>query len=141
MPVSHLLDTSVFSQPIKKLPHAECMKRWQAFGDTSLVTSAICEAEILFGLRKNGSTKLIAAYETILKGRYDVLPVDSTVADAYAQLRTDCEKRGKQVADMDLLIAATALANNNLIVATLNMNDFQVIQGITVENWSSPFIQ
>ncbi len=41
------------------------------------------------------------------------------------------------MADMDLLIAATAKANN-LIVATLNTNDFHAIQGITVEDWSQP---
>lgn len=30
MPVTHLLDTSVYSQPIRKVPHPEVMKRWQA---------------------------------------------------------------------------------------------------------------
>ena len=107
------------------------------FGDTALVTSAICEAEVLFGIRKKGSTKLANGYETILKGRYDALPVDSAVAAAYAELRADCESRGASVADMDLLIAATAKANN-LIVATLNTNDFHAIQGIAVEDWSKP---
>jgi predicted nucleic acid-binding protein len=38
---------------------------------------------------------------------------------------------------MDLLIAATAKANN-LILATLNTKDFDVIQGLTVEDWSKP---
>jgi predicted nucleic acid-binding protein len=89
MPVTHLLDTSVYSQPISKQPHAQVVKRWQALGDTALVTSAICET------------------------------------------------RGVPVADMDLLIAATAKAHN-LVVATLNTNDFHAIQGITVEDWSQP---
>jgi predicted nucleic acid-binding protein len=75
MPVTHLLDTSVYSQPIRKQPHAEVIKRWQALGDTALVRSAICEAEVLFGIRKKGSTKLANSYETILKGRYDALPL------------------------------------------------------------------
>jgi tRNA(fMet)-specific endonuclease VapC len=139
MPATHLLDTSVFSQPIRKIPHPEVMKRWQALGDTALVTSAICEAETLFGIRKEfrryPSSKIIANYETVLKGRYDVLPVDSAVASIYADLRNDCEKSGTLVASMDLMIAATALANN-LIVATLNIKHFRVIQSITVEDWS-----
>src|SRR5579871_218019 len=137
MPVTHLLDTSVYSQPISKKRHPEVMKRWQALGDTSLVTSIICEAEILFGIRKKGAVNLALSYDTILKGRYDALPVDAAVAAAYAELRVDCESRGTPVADMDLLIAATAKANN-LIVATLNLKDFTVIQGITVEDWSQP---
>jgi len=141
MPVTHLLDTSVYSQPIRRQPHPEVMKRWQALGDTALVTSAVCEAEVLYGIRnekrRNSSTKIDQTYATILKGRYDVLPVDYAVAEAYAELRDDLQGRGKTVADNDLLIAATAKANN-LIVATLNTNDFHAVQGIAVEDWSQP---
>lgn len=139
MPVTHLLDTSVYSQPIRKKPVQVAMDRWQAIGDTAVITSVICEAEVLFGIqnekRRNGSTKIDERYATLLKGKCDLLPVDYAVAEAYANLRADCEKRGSPVADMDLLIAATAKANN-LIVATLNTKDFEIIQGITVENWS-----
>jgi len=141
MPVTHLLDTSVYSQPIKKKPVQTAMDRWQALGDTSVVISAICEAEMLFGIRDEKrqypESKIIQNYESILKGRYDILPVDANVASIYADLRTDCKKRGKPVADMDLLIAATAIAAN-LIVATLNVKDFEVINGVTVEDWSQP---
>ena len=141
MPVTHLLDTSVYSQPIKKKPVQTAIDRWQALGDTALVISAICEAETLFGIRnekrEHPESKIIDTYETVLRGRYDILPVDANVASIYADLRTDCKKRGTPVADMDLLIAATAKANN-LILATLNTKDFEVIQGITVEDWSQP---
>ncbi|HTV41355.1 MAG TPA: type II toxin-antitoxin system VapC family toxin [Candidatus Sulfotelmatobacter sp.] len=141
MPVTHLLDTSVYSQPIKKTPHQAVITRWQAVGDTSVVTSVICEAEVLFGIHKekhrSGTTKIEERYATLLKGKFDLLPVDRSVAEAYAEMRAHCEKNGTQVADMDLLIAATAKANN-LVVATLNTNDFHVIHGITVEDWSQP---
>lgn len=51
MPVTHLLDTSVYSQPIRKKPVQAAMDRWQAVGDTAVVSSVICEAEVLFGIR------------------------------------------------------------------------------------------
>jgi predicted nucleic acid-binding protein len=38
---------------------------------------------------------------------------------------------------MDLLIAATARAHK-LTLATLNLRHFGMIDGITVEDWSSP---
>ena len=47
------------------------------------------------------------------------------------------ETQSIPVADIDLLIAATAKAHN-LAVATLNTNDFDAIQGITVEDRSRP---
>lgn len=141
MPVTHLLDTSVYSQPIKKQPVQTAMDRWQVVGDTAVVSSVICEAEVLFGIlnekRRNSSTKIGESFAALLKGKCDLLPVDYAVAEAYAELRDDLQSRGKTVAHADLLIAATAKANN-LIVATLNMKHFGIIQGITVEDWSKP---
>src|SRR6266705_2435117 len=99
MPVTHLLDTSVYSQPIRKSPHVQVMNRWQALGDTALVTCAICEAEVVFGIqnekRNNPASRIGTRYETILKGRFDILPVDAAVAAVYAELRSECEGRGK----------------------------------------------
>ena len=33
MPVSHLLDTSVYCQPLRKKPHASVVARWELLGD------------------------------------------------------------------------------------------------------------
>ena len=141
MPVTHLLDTSVYSQPIRRTPVQQAIDRWQAVGDTAVVSSVICEAEVLYGIlnekRRNNGTKIGERYDALLKDKFDLLPVDNAVAQAYAEIRDDLQSRGQNVADMDLLIAATAKANN-LIVATLNTNDFHVIQGIAVEDWSQP---
>ncbi len=137
MPATHLLDTSVYSQRLKPQPHLHAMSRWNKLGDSQVVTSTICEAEVLFGIAKKGSTRLAAAFSANLRSRLAILPLDSACAAAYAGLRAACERNGTPVADMDLLIAATAKANN-LIVATLNTDDFHAIQGITVEDWSIP---
>ena len=141
MPVTHLLDTSVYSQPIRKTRVQAAMDRWEAIGDTAVVSSVICEAEVLFGIlnekRKNSDTKIEERYAALLKGKCDLLPVDSAVAEAYAEMRDDLQSRGKKVAHMNLLIAATAKVNN-LIVATLNTKDFEIMQGLTVEDWSTP---
>jgi tRNA(fMet)-specific endonuclease VapC len=141
MPVTHLLDTSVYSQPMKKTPAQHAMTRWQAIGDTAIVTSVICEAEVIYGIlndkRKNSTSKLGERYAALLKGKFDVLPVDRAVVEAYAELRDDLFTRNRTVGDMDLLIAATARVNN-LIIATLNLSDFHVINGVSVEDWSQP---
>ncbi len=141
MPVTHLLDTSVYCQPLRKQPVQTAMDRWQALGDTALVTCAICEAEVLFGIqnekRKNSSTKIGERFDAVLRGRFDVLPVDAAVATTYAELRCACEANGRQVPAMDLMIASVA-RTHNLVIATLNSNDFHAIPGICVEDWSQP---
>jgi tRNA(fMet)-specific endonuclease VapC len=52
-------------------------------------------------------------------------------ADIYA----DLYKRGELIADADILIAASALANS-LGVVTNNERHFRRISGLHVENWS-----
>lgn len=137
MPRTHLLDTSVYSQPIKRSAHPVVESRWRTLGDDSLAISAICEAEVLFGIEKHGSTRLQNAYDSTLRGRLPLLQIDADVAATYARLRAECERSGQRVADMDLLIAATA-KTHGLIVATLNVSDFNRIPGITFEDWSVP---
>ena len=136
---THLLDTSVYSQLIRPAIPATVATRWEAVGDAAMATAAICEAEVLYGLRKKGATRLQRDYEFILKGRYELLEVDAQVAAVYSELRVACEDAGYTVGDMDLLIAATA-KTHHLTVATLNYRDFARIPGLAVEDWSSPLL-
>lgn len=132
--ITHLLDTSVYSQPLKPTPHPGVVARWQALGDARLAISVIAEAEVRYGLALKGSAKLEAAYERILRSRLPVLPVDEAVGAAFATLKATQQKLGKRVPDLDLLIAATAQVHH-LIVATLNVRHFELITGIRLEDW------
>lgn len=134
---THLLDTSVYSQLLRPNVPASVTARWQAVGESALTISAICEAELLFGLKKRGASRQLRDYQFMVQGRYPILDVNAQVADTYAELRVACEISGQPVADMDLLIAATAKAHN-LTVATLNFSDFSRIPGVAVEDWSQP---
>lgn len=135
MPATHLLDTSVYSQRLKPQPLLPAIARWDALGDAQVVVSTVCEAEVLFGIAKKNSTRLALAFSTNLRPRLAILPLDSACAAAYAELRAACERDGKSVSDMDLLIAATAKAKG-LILATLNIRHFSAIPGLAVEDWS-----
>lgn len=135
MPATHLLDTSVYSQPLRRAPHAAAMNRWANLGDSSLVICTICEAEVLFGIEKSRATRQAKLFQTALQNRLQILPICSATAANYAQFRADCEHKGRMVADMDLLIAAAA-HTHNLIVATLNLRHFGMIDGLRVEDWS-----
>ena len=137
MALVYLLDTSVYSQPLKPTPNVNVVSRWQALGDASLAISVIAEAEVRYGLALKDSVRLYAAYEALLRGRLPVLPVNQAVGEAFAGMKAVQQRIGKRVADLDLLIAATAYAHG-LIVATLNIRHFALIADIKVENWSLP---
>ena len=135
MPITHLLDTSVYSQPIKRAPLDSVQRRWAAVGDSSLSTSVICEAEVLQGLEAKRSDRLWRRYRSVLKGRMHVLPVDIRVAERYAHVQAVSSRIGRTRPAFDLLIAATALVHG-LTLATCNVRHFEGIENLTVEDWS-----
>jgi toxin FitB len=137
MPLSHLLDTSVFSQPIKDKPLPAVMDRWSRLGDNAFCTSAICLAETLQGLRQRESTKYWRRYRELLENQYPILSFNATVADAFSMLAADMRRQGKRKPVIDLMIAATA-CRHGLILATLNAHDFIDIPGLGIEDWNKP---
>ena len=54
--------------------------------------------------------------------------------ETHGTIRAQLEKDGKKIGDMDMLIAATAL-HENLIVVTGNTDHFERIPGLKIENW------
>ena len=132
---SHLLDTSVYCQPIKPKPLPSVKRRWRELGDDPLAISVICEAELLCGLELKQSAKLRSQYDQLLKGRLQILSVDSSVARSFSQTKAACRKKGVAASDLDFLIAATAKAHG-LILATINVRHFHGIEGLAVEDWS-----
>ena len=136
MRLTHLLDSSVYCQPLKPDPLASVEKRWRALGDQALAVSVICEAEVLYGIELKGSAKLNLLYQDVLHGRLQSKPVDREVVEAFALAKASAKKRGNVCSDFDFLIAATASVHG-LILATLNAKHFRFVDGLVVEDWST----
>lgn len=136
MPVSHLLDTSVYCQPIRKHPLPSVVKRWTHLGDDRLCVSVLCEAELLQGLEAQGSKELWGRHDRILRDRLQTMDFDKDMAQTYSIWAGNSIRRGRPRPVMDLLIAASAKAAG-LVLATLNAKDFEGLDGLVVEDWSS----
>ncbi len=135
MPLTHLLDTSVYCQPLKPRPIPEVERRWRDLGDDALAISVIGEAELLYGIELKQSARLHGLYGQLLRGRFIVLPVDTAVAKSFGQIKAAARKKGFAASDFDFLIAATA-RTHGLILATLNIRHFEGLHGLAVEDWS-----
>lgn len=136
MAITHLLDTSVYCQPLRKKPRTSVVARWKALGDASLCVSVLCEAEVLQGLAAKGSDPLWNRYRSLLAGRLPVLDVTVEVARSYAPMAGALIRGGRPRPVIDLLIAATA-KSSGLVLATLNARHFEGIEGLAVEDWST----
>ncbi len=132
--ITHLLDTSVYSQRLRPHPLPVVIRRWRELGDSALAIPAIAEAELLYGLEKKQSDRLWREYRDYLEDRLTVLAVDKGVAAVFARLKAEQEAAGLPRADFDLLIAATAL-HHGLVLATLNVRHFQDFPGLRLEDW------
>jgi len=136
MGLTHLLDTSVYSQPIKKKPLKPVIEHWEKTGDQNLCISIFCETEILQGLEMKKSENLWSAYRTILENSLPIIDFSTEASRVYAKIQADCIKRGRTRPVFDLLIASTAIAGN-FILATCNYKDFKDMPGLKVEDWSN----
>jgi predicted nucleic acid-binding protein len=130
-----LLDTSVLSQPLRKNPSAPALSRWNRAGDHACFTSVVCHAEIEWGLLKKDDPARQRRYHTLVRPRLPALPTDPACWQIFAQLKARQFILGEIVADLDLLLAATA-HQHDLILATLNKNDFSRVEGLRWEDWS-----
>lgn len=134
--MNYLLDTSVCSQPIKRHPVQAALRRWNVTSPQSVATSAVCLAEIEWGLHKLGSERRWIGYRRDILPSLKSLPVDGSVLSKWAILKARQEVLGLPVEDFDLLIAATAIQYDST-VATLNARHFAQIEGLRWEDWSS----
>lgn len=132
----YLLDTSVFAQPIRKQPAPAVMEHWVRVGDAVCAVSVVSIAEVEWGLHKAAIPRWWNLYEQLLKSRLPILPTDRSVWTGFSRLKAAQLGAGRNPGDFDLLIAATALAND-LTVATLNLRHFAPIDGLRVEDWSA----
>jgi tRNA(fMet)-specific endonuclease VapC len=63
-----------------------------------------------------------------------VLPRDESIVCTYVSVRTELERSGTPIGAMDLSIAAHALSLNACLI-TNNVNEFQRVHRLQVENW------
>lgn len=129
-----MLDTNTASYVIKGEP-AIVREHLLNAAMADVCISAITEAELLRGVeKKTGASRLRLVVEEFIV-RVDVLPWDSGAAKSYAQLRTACEKEGKPLGSMDMLIAAHSVA----VGATLVTNDkafYNVEHFLNLQDWT-----
>jgi predicted nucleic acid-binding protein len=131
----YLLDTSVYSQPLRRKPADAALLRWKAAGDSACAISAVTAAEVEYGLVLENNALRREKFQFLLEGRLVVLQTDTAVWTEFARRKARQKKSGREIADLDLLIAATALVHR-LTVATLNARDFRSVEGLSWEDWS-----
>jgi tRNA(fMet)-specific endonuclease VapC len=95
---------------------------------------AIVQAELLLGAMKSTDPTGTRKKVELFLLPFEIKPFDSSCAQSYAQIRATLEGAGQIIGPNDLLIAATALANNGILV-TNNYKEFKRVADLQIENW------
>ena len=129
----YLLDTNTVSYVVKgNIPAARL--RLARVPMEQVHVSAITEAELRYGAaRRPEAFRLQQIIEEFLV-RVTILPWDSTAAQEYALLRGALERSGQPIGNLDLMIAAHALAVAAILVT--NDRSFTQIKKLKTENWT-----
>jgi len=131
---SYLLDTNILSDLVRR-PQGVVAQKIAVVGENAICTSIIVAAELRFGAAKKNSVRLSNQIETILAAML-VVPFEVPSDRKYAHLRQLLESSGNPFGPNDLLIAAQAQTNEQILV-TANVSEFSRVPGLQVENWLS----
>lgn len=127
----YMLDSNIISALMNEHPKAS--RRFDKELLHNICIPSIVWAEVRYGICKKGSIKLQKSAESLAK-MIRIVPFNQQTADIYAQLRAAMEKQGKSLSPMDMLIAASAVANHCILVT--NDQAFLQVETLPVEDWT-----
>jgi tRNA(fMet)-specific endonuclease VapC len=133
MAARYLLDTNTASYMIKgSVPGVR--QRVASIAPSDVMISVVTEAELRFGvLRRLDATRLEVLVEEFLRF-VEIKPWDSAAARHYAEIRAGVERNGQPMGNLDMMIAAHALALGAVLATSDRV--FGRVKGLKVENWA-----
>ena len=133
--MKYLLDTNICIALIRQKPQT-LIQQLTSHEPGDVGISSITLAELFHGVEKSAQPEQnMSALEQFL------LPLvlsdfDQNAALAYGKIRAELERKGQLIGSMDMLIAAHAMSLDAIVV-TSNLQEFQRVKGLVVEDWVS----
>jgi len=138
--VSYLLDTNVVSEWTKPRPNPGVIEWLSRVDEDEVFLSVVTFAELRHGIERLPSGRRRRRLDEWLRGelalRFEgrIVLIDGAIADEWGRLVARQEARGRPIAAMDGLIAATAQVHA-LTLVTRNATDFQVSVKSVLNPW------
>jgi len=129
----YLLDTNICAYFFNG--QFSLIEKIREIGFENCVVSEITIAELKYGIAKSTKKKKNQHVLDTFQSKIEVLPIFPAL-DIYATEKARLKTKGKILDDFDLLIGSTAIFNN-LTLVTKNISDFNRLDGIVIEDWTT----
>lgn len=131
--MGYLLDTNIVSASLKQnLQVALKITEMRRRGEL-IAISGITYYEVQRGLLRSNATKKLALFAQFCQD-YPVLFLDDLrIFQKASEIHADLTNKGKIIQDADILIAATAIVHNLIIVS--HNSDLTRVKDLQLENW------
>jgi tRNA(fMet)-specific endonuclease VapC len=129
----YLLDTNICAYFFNG--QFSLIEKIREIGFENCVVSEITIAELKYGIAKSTKKKKNQHVLDTFQAKIEVLPIFPAL-DIYATEKARLKTKGKMLDDFDLLIGSTAIFNN-LTLVTKNISDFNRLDGIVIEDWTT----
>lgn len=130
----YLLDSNICVYAMKNRP-PQVLRRLQNVGRAVVAVSAITVLELRQGAERSQHRELAHARLDDFFGPMDVLSFEEADALVAARIRAQLFHIGRPIGDFDSLIAAHALSRD-LIVVTNNVDEFERVPDLRIQNWA-----
>ena len=128
----YLLDTNICIYFLKG--QYDLDKKINDIGPENCYISEITLAELKFGVEKSAQKEKNRLTLQKFERTFSTLPIFNAL-DIYAHEKARLQSKGKSLDEFDLLIGATAIAGN-LILVTRNISDFNRMKNLDIEDWT-----
>jgi tRNA(fMet)-specific endonuclease VapC len=129
----YLLDTNICIFFIKGLYSLN--KKIAEAGEYNCFISEITVAELKYGVENSRTIEAMRLVIEAFIPKFAIVPIYNSL-DIYAKEKANLRKQGLLIDDFDILVGATAVANN-MIMVTNNKVHFSRLENIIIEDWTT----
>ncbi len=138
MSLKFLLDTSIISAPIAKVPNRRVVKKLEQHGHYCAIAAPVWH-ELIYGCCRLPPGRRRVALEEYLHGvvarSFPILPYDDIAAELHGRERARLEETGRTPPFVDGQIAAIA-GSRGLTLVTANVDDFRHFKELELADWT-----
>lgn len=130
-----LPDTNVWIK-VMNPQYSPVKQRFHQHHPNKLYLCDVVLSELYYGAFKSQRSVTNVALIDALVTQFPSFGFDAKAAKFCGEIRVDLERKGLLIGSYDIQIAATALANNCVLV-THNTREFSRVEGLQIEDWES----